>query len=117
MSDGMFVTAIDLGVQNVHLISGEDIIGRVYRDAVNKEYRIENPVLPNIAPDPQTGNFRVGLLPLRPYLEKMKSVSVPENMVIYLVPVGERMEKLFNQYTSDIVVASANVLKSMLDQQ
>ena len=116
-NDGLFVTSVDLGVRNVHLNSGEDIIGHVYRNAQDKLFRIENPVMPNIGQDPQTGNFRVGLLPLRPYLDKIKDVDVPEDSVAYTVPVGAKMSQLYTQFVSDIVVAGPGTLNQILNSK
>lgn len=109
MSDGLFVTSVDLGIQNVHLLSGEDIIGHVFRFPQEKTLRIENPVMPNIGLDPQTQNYRVGLLPLRPYLEKTKAVDVSEDRVLYNVPVGDKMERLYQQYTSGLIVPQGSL--------
>jgi hypothetical protein len=113
MSD-LFVSRKELGVQNVHLNSGEDIIGRVTLNTNARTYSIENPVVPNIGQDAQTGNWRVGLLPLRPYLAKVKTVDVPETSVAYLVAVGEQMEKLYAQFVSDIVLAGPKDLNTLL---
>ena len=107
-NDGLFITSVDLGVQNVHLLSGEDIIGHVWRNPQERTLRVENPVMPNVAPD-QSGNYRVGLLPLRPYLEKTKIVDVPEDRVLYHVPVGDRMERLYQQYTSGLIVPTGSL--------
>jgi hypothetical protein len=114
-NDGLFVTSVDLGVQNVHLMSGEDIIGHVFRLSDVKILRIENPVMPNIGIDPSNNNMRVGLLPLRPYLEKLKSVDVPEANVLYFVEVGDRMGRLYAQYTSDLVIAGPGTLNDILN--
>ena len=113
-NDGLIVTSVDLGVENVHLLSGEDIIGHVFHFPKDKLFRIENPVMPNIAMDPQTNNYRVGLLPLRPYLEKIKQVDVPDDNVMYHVPVGNKMGQLYLQFVSNIVVAPAGSLASIL---
>lgn len=103
-NDGLFVTQVDLGVQNVHLISGEDIIGRVWLNESKGEYTIERPVMPTMAQDPQTGSYRVGLLPLRPYLPKIKDVVIPRDRVLYTVAVSEQMQGIYTQTVSEIIV-------------
>lgn len=113
MSD-LFVTSVELGVQNVHLMSGEDIIGRVFLDQTKQSLRIESPVMPTIGQDQPGGNYRVGLLPLRPYLGKVKSVDVPLASVAYHVEVGDQMAKLYAQFVSDIVLPSSPNLSQIL---
>lgn len=113
MSD-LFVTKTELGVQNVHLNSGEDVIGRTWFNPQERTYTVENPVVPNIGQDPQNGNWRVGLLPLRPYLGKVKTVNIPETSVAYVVVVGDKMEQLYQQFISDIVLAGPNTLDALL---
>ena len=104
-NDGLFVTSVEKGVRNIHLLSGEDIIGRVFYFPNEKVYRIETPVMPTMGQDQNTGNYRVGLLPLRPYLDKVETVDIPEANVLYEVPVGSQMGKLYAQFTSNIIVA------------
>jgi hypothetical protein len=113
MSD-LFVTNVDLGVQNVHLLSGEDVIGHVFLDESKKSLRIENPVMPTISQDQQNGNYRVGLLPLRPYLDKVKAVDVPLSNVLYHIDAGERMRTLYTQFVSDIILPSSPNLSQIL---
>lgn len=103
-NDGLFVTSVDRGVRNVHLLSGEDIIGHVSYFPNEKVFRIETPVMPTMSQDPQ-GNYRVGLLPLRPYLDKVSYVDVPEVSILYDVPVGDKMGKLYAQFTSNVIIA------------
>ena len=115
-NDGLFVTSVDMGVRNVHLLSGEDLIGHVFYFKADKNFRIETPVMPTMSQD-QQGNYRVGLLPLRPYLDKIPHVDVPENNVLYEVPVGEKMGKLYAQFTSNIIVAGpGSIPTGSLDQ-
>jgi hypothetical protein len=112
--DGLFVTSVDLGVRNVHLLSGEDVIGHVFR--VQQGFlRIETPVIPNTVMDQQTHQFKVGLLPLRPYLDKVKSVDIAESGVIYHVEVGAQMANLYARFVSDIVLATPNALNTILN--
>lgn len=122
MSDGLYNPAsIDLGIQNVHVISGEDIIGHTFLTTDPQTgiqtYKIEKPVMPNIGLDQTTGNYRVGLLPLRPYLDKaFASIDVLSGHVIYCTPVTERLKDMYRQFTSDIVVATPTNLNSLLHQ-
>jgi hypothetical protein len=114
-ADGFFFNGdVDLGILNVHLISGEDIIGHVFFNPAEQRYRIEKPVFPNVAMDPNNGQFRVGLLPLRPYLEKLSHVDIQASMMIYAVPCGKQMETLYTQATSEIQIATPQTLSSIL---
>jgi hypothetical protein len=105
-SDGFILKdtkAGHLGISDVHLTSGEDIIGDVYKD--RDLYTIKKPVIPNVAFDQGNSKFHVGLLPLRPYLGTIEQIEVPSAKVIYVVPVGKQMEQLYRQFTSDIILA------------
>jgi hypothetical protein len=119
MSDVIFSPEIDLGIQNVHVISGEDFVGHTYLltdpQTGLQTYRIDKPVLPSIAPDPTNGSYRVGLLPVRPYLDKgTERIEVLSGHVIFTVPVSERFAELYRRFTSDIVVATPTSLNSIL---
>jgi hypothetical protein len=103
------VTAV---IANVHLTSGEDIIGTVTevhgkRSDATSAYVITKPVLPNVRFDPAQGKFHVGLLPLRPYLGQTETVTIPADRVIYVIPVNESMEDLYRNFTSNITVVSS----------
>lgn len=113
MSD-FFSTSTELGIQNVHLLSGEDVIGRAFLDETKKVIRVENPVMPTMGQDAQSGNYRVGLLPLRPYLGKVKSVDLPLSSVAYHVEVGEQMRNLYSQFVSDIILPTTPSLNQIL---
>lgn len=115
MSEGLFVTSVELGIRNVHLISGEDIIGKVHRLITERVLRIENPVMPSVGLDPATNNYKVGLLPLRPYLDKIPHVDIPEENVLYHTEVGQRMVQLYTQFNSNIVVAGPGTLNQILN--
>lgn len=122
MSDVIFSPGeVDLGIQNVHVISGEDFVGHTFLltdpQTGHQTYRIEKPVLPSIAPDPQNGSYRVGLLPVRPYLDKGKEtdrIEILSGHVIFTVAVSERFAELYRRFTSDIVVATPTSLNSIL---
>ncbi len=111
-SDGFTASRIEHGIVNLHLVSGEDIIGKV-AEVYNPEtgiaaYEVINPVIPNIAmgQNPNgTPSFRVGLLPLRPYLGGVKFIEIPKAYVMYPVKVNRQMEDLYTQFVSDIVIA------------
>jgi hypothetical protein len=110
--DGFTASRIELGILNLHLVSGEDIIGKTTETYDPQTgiaaYEVANPVIPNIAmgqkPD---GNpsFRVGLLPLRPYLGGVKFISLPKAYVMFPIEVNKQMADLYTQFTSDIVIA------------
>lgn len=113
-SDGFTVTERDLGVLNLHLVSGEDVIGHVY-DRVDpltrgESYVVKKPVIPNIAMDRGADgqpSFRVGLLPLRPYLGNLPEVEIAKAYVMYPVRINSAMEKMYLEFTTGIVIASA----------
>jgi hypothetical protein len=101
------------------VISGEDFVGHTFlltdSQTGMQTYRIEKPVLPSISPDPQTGSYRVGLLPVRSYLDKgTERIEVLSGHVIFTVPVSERFAELYRRFTSDIVVATPASLNSIL---
>lgn len=112
--DGLFVTQVDLGVCNVHLISGEDFIGQVWKH--QDTYRIEKPVMPNIAQDPNTGQFRVGLLPVRPWMDKVDNITILAAHVIFVTPVPSRMLTAYKQFVSDLVIPPAGGLDALLSR-
>lgn len=98
------------GIVNIHLISGEDYIAKVteVRTEFDDMLRMENPVIPNISTGDGT-NFKVGLMPLRPYLSK-EPVLISRSAIAWSAPVSEQMANLYRQYTGDIVIAGANEL-------
>lgn len=108
-----FFERLNGDVANVHLISGEDIIGVVTE--TDEGYRIEKPVIPNVAIDPQGTNFRVGLMPLRPYLD-LKDITIPRVHVIFAVKVAKNMAEVYRRFTSDIVVASPSDVPAIQGQ-
>jgi hypothetical protein len=111
--DGYLTTrAVLRGVHNLHLVSGEDILGKVTETYDPQTgiaaYEVTDPVIPNISMGQKPGgepSFRVGLLPLRPYLGGTKLVSIPKAYVMFTIEVPEQMEKLYTSFTSDIVIA------------
>lgn len=106
MSD-FFETAKSHGVQCVHLISGEDIFGEVYEDETNGTLVIRKPVIPHVGFDQQNNRFSVALMPLRPYLGDCKSIPIPVDKVIYVVPLGPETETRYREFTSGIILAPA----------
>ena len=106
---------VDLGVMNVHLMSGEDIIGRAFHDVAGKNWRVEMPTMPTMSQDPQSGHYQVGLLPLRPYLkDKVPHVDIPDTSVAYAVEVGQQMSDLWTKATSNIQIAGPGSLSQLL---
>jgi hypothetical protein len=92
MSNAMNEVTVEQGLQNVHLVSGEDVIGKVHFSPQDLMYTIERPVMPNIQMDPSTGALRVGLL----------------------VPVSDRMAEIYQRYTSEIELVQPETLKTIL---
>jgi hypothetical protein len=111
--DGFTVTERDLGVLNLHLVSGEDVIGHVF-DKTDPQtggeyYVVKKPVIPNVGMGQgQDGQpaYRVGLLPLRPYLGNLPEVEIAKAYVMYPVRVNPQMEKMYLEFTTGIVIAS-----------
>jgi hypothetical protein len=113
-ADGFIESGVrDIGVCNIHLVSGEDIIGHVFDKtdpATGGEYYVINkPVIPNVGMDrdKETGQprFQVGLLPLRPYLGNLPQVELAKAYVMYIVKVNPQMEKMYIEFTTGIVLA------------
>lgn len=101
---GNNASAVELGIQLVHLTSGEDIIGRVFLDGA--VYRIERPVVPVHIPNPSDqGRMHISLMPFRPYVEK--DLTIPESSVMFTVDIVESMQKFYIQFTSNIQVAQS----------
>jgi hypothetical protein len=98
-------------VVNVHLVTGEDIVG-AFDDLDADNYTIHKPVVPNISMDPDARRFSVGMLPLRPYLGMLDSLTIERNKIVYVVPVNEQMVQLYRQFTSSIVIASPSDVPS-----
>jgi hypothetical protein len=104
-----------LGVCNLHLVSGEDIVGQTFekRDVETGmlSYVVLHPVTPNIQMGSTSDGrpaMRLGLLPLRPYIQdNPKEMEVPAVYVMYVVPAGEKLERTYIELTSDITIATA----------
>jgi hypothetical protein len=107
--DGFTVTEIDLGILNLHLVSGEDIIGRVYdkTDPLTggEYYVVDKPVIPTLGQG-EDGKLRVGMMPLRPYLGGLKQVELAKAYVMYPVKVNPQMEVMYTEFTSGILIAT-----------
>jgi hypothetical protein len=120
MTDVFAPASLDLGIQNLHMISGEDIVGHTFleTDTVTgiQTYRVEQPVVPTMSQDPNTGAWRVGLLPLRPYLDKTDKVELLSGHIMYVTPVGERFRAMYAQFNSNIIVAAPGSLNQILSQ-
>jgi len=106
-NDGFINHGTELGVKAIHLVSGEDLIGKVFRSFIEGKsfYEIEQPWLPHTQLTPQ-GTMSVMLLPYRPYLKENAKLVIPDNMVMFVADINERMEKLYLQSTSNLTVTS-----------
>ena len=74
------------------------------------KYIVKKPAIPNITAGQNTEgqpSFRVGLLPLRPYMGNVPEIELPVAYVMYLVKVNPQMEKLYVEFTSSIILAPA----------
>lgn len=91
------------GIVNVHLITGEDIIGKLIGVEVD-EFVIEKPVTPNMRGTAE--GVQIGLLPLRPWLDSMNEIRIPRTSVVYSVPCSEKMANLYRQIITGITIAS-----------
>jgi hypothetical protein len=95
-------------VLNVHLISGEDVIGDcTFTD--DGFIVVTAPVLPNISmqmSEDGRQQFGVGLLHLRPYLSEVKTITIPSDKVLWTAPVGLKFEMMYRQFTSGITLAT-----------
>jgi hypothetical protein len=109
MAEDLFVAERKLGVQNVHLVSGEDFIGTVFLSDDEKTLTIQKPVIPIASQDPQSGNLRIGLQPIRPWLD-IKELPISVERVIFHVDVTGQMADIYRQFTSDIVIAPAGAI-------
>lgn len=108
----IFETGTELGLHNVHLVTGEDIIGRVYK--FEGGVRVERPVTPQIGVDPQSQQFRIGLMPLRPYAARIEQVTLRDEHIVFIVPVADQMEQLYTQFTSNITVVPGSALNDLV---
>lgn len=110
-------TTVVLGVALLHLVSGEDVIGRVEYDAENKVYSIERPVVPMLRPKLNDAGQEVGaslgFAPYRFFLDPNEALLIRDASVIFC---GKLLDAVANQYvqvTSDIVVAPAGSVKDI----
>lgn len=90
------------GVQNVHLNSGEDIIGTVIVNDEANTYEVENPHIPQIAPTPN--GITIQLIPFRPWLSNNKSLTFNSWAVAMVALVDHRLSEIYTQQTSGIVI-------------
>lgn len=124
--DDLIVAQQKLGILNIHLSSGEDIIGTVFfKSAAATEqnenplvegesvFAVQKPMIPTIDQNPQNGALRIGLLPLRPYLGNVEEVEIPLSRVIYTLKVTPEMATLYARFTSTVQVVPASVLSNL----
>lgn len=98
---------VEIGVRNLHLISGEDILGFVYVGA--NLVRVSDALIPNI--QTQDGkNFRVALMPYRPYLKRNVELEIPSRHIMFFGEVTDDMERLFREQTGRIVTTDSSTI-------
>lgn len=99
----------DAGIQNVHLTSGEDIVGHVY--VGRSTLLITQPMMPQIRSDEKGERFQIGLIPYRMYLKSPDNgIIIGKMHVVFHTAVTEDLARLYAQFTSNIVLAPANAL-------
>ena len=106
-------TKIEIGVQNVHTVSGEDFVGRVFYDSEDDVYSIERPIVINVGFNPDTGRFSISPMPIRPYLRQIEELSLEGDHVMWVLPVTEQLEQLWLQTTSNIILPDASHLLNL----
>lgn len=123
MPDFFEAGSAHLGVINLHMGSGEDIIGdvtEIYGDeskTVVVAYSVANPVIPNLGhTQGEDGNvkMRIGILPLRPFVDTTSApVEINRFHVAWTAPANEQMTALYNQMFNRVQVVGADVLNSL----
>jgi len=105
----------ELGVRNVHLINGIELIGEVFHVILDKEgvdyFVIERPVVPLVR---QNGDqMQVSFAPFRPYVSEDK-LLIQSAHVVFMPAVSEKMESGYKQFVSNIFIASPADLKKII---
>lgn len=100
-------------VSVVHLSTGSDVVGKVSFPSGDVVV-ITDPVTPMIAPTPD-GRMSVQLMPARMFVKEGTPLEVDRRHVVYIAPVPEQLDKAYRELTSNIVIAPASSLKSLLN--
>ena len=121
MSNDLFQPSVDLGLLNVHLLSGEDILGHVFLETDTQTgmqtYKIERPATPMYMQDP-SGRPRMALAPLRPYLPKATgSIDVLAGHIVWMFPLDGQIKDAYTQFSSDLIVAAPSNLDTILAEK
>lgn len=104
--DGIFTpSGVEVGIRNVHLVSGEDIIGKV--SAFEDYICIDAPRVPQLMQDPSGSQIRIALIPFRPYLKKDETIKIPGDKVICVSEVTTQMEETYRNATSNLILPQA----------
>lgn len=99
-------------VSVVHLSTGSDVVGKVaFPDAYTVV--ITDPVTPLIAPTPN-GQMSVQLMPARMFVKEGTPLEVSRAHVVYIAPVPPQLEQAYRELTSNIVIAPASSLSTLL---
>lgn len=104
---------VELGILDVHLTNGEDIVGKVFR--MEDGLRIEQPVSPTVQQEDGTGRLRIGMMPFRPWLQEVDVITIAEGHVLFTAPVSGQMEEMYRRMHSNITLASPANLSSLLN--
>lgn len=104
-----FKSGQSMGIANVHLISGEDIIGEVV--VLNDNIQVKNPVMPNAQFDPSNGQMRFGLMPFRPWIAD-EPLVMRGDKVVWMAPLRKDTEDAYRQIFSRVQLATANQVPS-----
>ncbi len=111
-------TTVQFGVALVHLVSGEDIIGRVEIDAANGLYLVDRPVVPVMQPKidklsgEQTG-ASLALMPYRFFLDPTEPLIIRDGNVLFVGKLLDQVIKHYAQVTSDITIAGPDSVKDI----
>ena len=105
---------LEVGIRLVHLISGEDLVGKLTIDTDNHEYILDRAVRPNVNFDPQQQRMHVGLLPANMFSDKDTAIVLKNDHVLWIVEVSAQMQKPYNESMTGLSLAGTDDLKQIL---
>jgi hypothetical protein len=94
---------IEFGVVLLHLISGEDLIGRVEYDAELKVYLITHPVSPDMhpkrGPDGQPTGASIALTRYRFFLDPDQPLVIRDSNVLFIGKLASELAEHYQNVT------------------